>query len=300
MSNYYEILNIKPNATIIEIQEAIDENYDKYRRLVTHHDPAVVIQANNALMQLERIRETLLTPSKKMAYDEQIENNYKEEIGTPPNGVIANPPMVATGVFHPVTDFTSRKQIREWWHQILGDYGKYNCYAFFLCLPSDTEAIRYLSLFGKELDILSGKNCLVIVLSKTKFKWSGHFNNDTWNIALAEQVSEGFSVLVAQLFKIRYTEFPCIVLFNDIRSPQKSVFTFKGLSAKEISTQIRLIFSLIQQASVENIAPVTQLERHQKSAGLHKTSQTFFDRIFNFTGKTFEIAMEAWLKTIIK
>lgn len=72
MSNYYEMLKINQTATVQEIQVAIDEKYDQCRRLVTHHDPNMVNQANMALQSLEKIRETLLNQDRKSVYDEAL------------------------------------------------------------------------------------------------------------------------------------------------------------------------------------------------------------------------------------
>ncbi|MEK6575574.1 MAG: hypothetical protein AABZ58_14795, partial [Chloroflexota bacterium] len=52
--------------------------------------------------------------------------------------------------------------LRRWWHEIQRLGGRYSCYAIFLVLPSDREAIRYLHEFGKELDLISGEDCLVV------------------------------------------------------------------------------------------------------------------------------------------
>ena len=65
------------------------------------------------------------------------------------------------------------RSVREWWHDVLRNYGYYSCYAIFLALPSDKEIIRYLTDYGRELDLISGENCLVIALSKTDFRRSG-------------------------------------------------------------------------------------------------------------------------------
>jgi uncharacterized Zn finger protein (UPF0148 family) len=72
LSNYYEMLKIIPSATQQEIQTVIDERYDQCRRLVTHHDPNVVNQANITLQLLEKIRETLLNKDRKSVYDEAL------------------------------------------------------------------------------------------------------------------------------------------------------------------------------------------------------------------------------------
>lgn len=69
MPNYYEFLQIQPAASSPEIEVALDEKYNQVRRLVTHHDPSVVNQANLALQSLETIRTTLLDPQRKAAYD---------------------------------------------------------------------------------------------------------------------------------------------------------------------------------------------------------------------------------------
>jgi YD repeat-containing protein len=72
MPTYYEILNVPTTASAAEIQTAHEQQYNKWRRLVTHHDPNVVNQANQALQALETIRATLTDPSKRSAYDAGI------------------------------------------------------------------------------------------------------------------------------------------------------------------------------------------------------------------------------------
>lgn len=72
MSTYYEILKLQPTATTVEIEAAIDTQYNQWRRLVTHHDPNVVDEANRALRTLERIRAMLTNPDKRAGYDAAI------------------------------------------------------------------------------------------------------------------------------------------------------------------------------------------------------------------------------------
>jgi len=189
--------------------------------------------------------------------------------------------------------------LRGWWHEILRNYGSFHCYAFFLCLPSDTEALQYLKDFSNEIDLLSGSNCLVIAVSKSDFKRFGFSKEGIWKAAISEQVSKGYSTTIARRFNIDFTDFPCLVLFENIRSSKRITFTFKGLSSEEISSQMRLIFSLVQQARLENIKPITKLEKHQKEEGFQKVGQTILDKVTSFTGRTFEAAVQAWIKTII-
>lgn len=72
MATYYEMLNIQPTASATEIEAALQEQYDYWRRLVAHHDVKVANEANLKLSTLETIRATLTDPSKRSAYDASI------------------------------------------------------------------------------------------------------------------------------------------------------------------------------------------------------------------------------------
>jgi curved DNA-binding protein CbpA len=69
MTNYYELLKLNSNASGAEIEERLDDQYAKWRSLVTHHDIDIVSQANQALNQLEEIRNTLMNSEKRKEYD---------------------------------------------------------------------------------------------------------------------------------------------------------------------------------------------------------------------------------------
>src|SRR3990172_9174569 len=73
MANYYEIINVSRDATPSEIEEALDRHYNQIRKLITHHDPSVVNQANLDLQILEKIRSTLMDQGKRSAYDAAID-----------------------------------------------------------------------------------------------------------------------------------------------------------------------------------------------------------------------------------
>jgi curved DNA-binding protein CbpA len=72
MANYYEILKIPVTASEKEIRDALDEQYNYYRKLVTHHNPETVQKANQALISIEKIRTTFLDPKSREIYDEAI------------------------------------------------------------------------------------------------------------------------------------------------------------------------------------------------------------------------------------
>ena len=69
MPNFYEILKIQPSASTTEVNTAVEARYNQARRLVTHHDPQIVNQANQAIILLEKIRTTLTDPIKRDSYD---------------------------------------------------------------------------------------------------------------------------------------------------------------------------------------------------------------------------------------
>jgi hypothetical protein len=83
MPSYYEILHVPTTASAAEIQTAYEQQYNKWRRLVTHHDPNVVNQANQALQALETIRTTLTDPSKRAGYDAGIGLSRVGELADP-------------------------------------------------------------------------------------------------------------------------------------------------------------------------------------------------------------------------
>jgi curved DNA-binding protein CbpA len=72
MPTYYDILKVQPTATTSEIQDAYDVAYNHWRGLVTHHDPNVATQANQALQALEQIRSVLTNPSARAQYDVKL------------------------------------------------------------------------------------------------------------------------------------------------------------------------------------------------------------------------------------
>lgn len=79
MSTYYELLGISPNASQDEVESAINTQYNKWRRLVNHHDPEIALQANQSLHTLEKIRQVLLSKDERRKYD--------AELGVVPQGV---------------------------------------------------------------------------------------------------------------------------------------------------------------------------------------------------------------------
>lgn len=225
---------------------------------------------------------------KEEKYD--IYYEYDGDINAVGNAVGANAYVFAS-------TFTDKGSLRNWWHNILREHGRYPCFAIFLLLPSDKEARTYFVDFGKEIDLLSGDNCLVIALSDTDFNSVG-FNN-TWRTVAEAHSDEGYSIKVARLFDIDFTQFPCAVFFGDVRSSDHSIITFKGLTAQEISNKMRSIFNVIQDAVENKQAPLVAIKNHKNLEFIKSSGKNTATRAGNFVEKSFETAMQAWIKAII-
>ncbi len=119
-------------------------------------------------------------------------------------------------------------------------------------------------------------------------------------MAVEEYVSEGYSVKVAQLFDINLNIFPCLVIFQDIRSNEHITITLKGIDAGEISSLMRAMFSMIRKAVSQKKNPISVLEKQRRNEKFRKAGQTIIGEIQSLTGKTFETAVEALVKAQIK
>lgn len=119
MPNYYEILKLQPDATAVEIEVALEGQYNQYRRLVTHHDPEIANKANQALLLLEKIRTTLTDPTSRATYDTGL-------AVTTSTGGLADPQVGSQAVrptppsprppIKPITDptLTSTQRVDAW------------------------------------------------------------------------------------------------------------------------------------------------------------------------------------------
>jgi hypothetical protein len=216
-------------------------------------------------------------------------------------GARATPPLpipTATRPVKPLPSPEDRHRLREWWHSVLRDYGRYSCYAIFLTLTSDKELIRYVTEFGCELDLISGDNCLVIALASTGVRLPG-FSRSAWEAAMKEYVLEGYSIEVAQLFDISFEGFPCLVVFQDIRSPKHILVRLKGMTAEEIAHRMRSLFSIIQTAVSHKQNPLTVIERHRNEETFREKGRSTISQLRSLAGKTFETAMEACIKAAV-
>jgi len=189
--------------------------------------------------------------------------------------------------------------LREWWHEVVRRYDHYPSYAMLLALPADEEVIRYQREFGKELHLITGENCLVITLTGLGFMQYGS-DDMMMPSAIDESVSNGYCLKIADLFNIQFDQFPCLILFRDIRSPDHILITLKGLSKEEVAQEMRELFSVIKQAVKEGKEPLKAVESHNRRKKIADETRATWSSIQIFVGKTLEKAMQALIETSVK
>jgi len=192
----------------------------------------------------------------------------------------------------------NQSSLQLWWDQVLRDHGRYSCYAILLLLPSDEEARRYVREFGQELNLISGESCLVIGLSKKASKRS---SPDSWGAIVDEEVPQGYSITVAELFGINdFNQYPCLIIFEDIHSSNHIVIALGDMSSEEIARKMRSLFSIIKKAVSEKKSPLNAIENDRNKKIFHRGGETIISELRSLAGKTFEMAIEAWIKNFVK
>ncbi|WKZ52763.1 MAG: hypothetical protein QY329_08475 [Anaerolineales bacterium] len=230
-------------------------------------------------------------------------------------------PDCAGGVaLEPFSDYNSKKEIREWWRRMV--QGKdslvgrrdFYCYGIFLAFPSDSEAIRYLIDFGNDAEIASGEDSLIISLSTIEFRQPG-FNSrlqrafeegqvESMKFLRSQMVNDyvfsGYGIQIAKLFEIDIVDFPCLLIFSDIRSPEHFVVSLKGLTAEGIAEHIRTTFSVIHKAKKDKKDFFAALEHHKNATNFQKSGKSILTKVSGVAGKTFETAISVLLNSLSK
>ena len=206
--------------------------------------------------------------------------------------------LIAAGVaFPPIPNDKSR--LRMWWHQILGHYDRYPSYAMLLALPSDSEAIQYLKEYGRELHLISGDSCLVITLTGLGFMQYGS-DDAIMPLTIDESIAEGYCLKAAELFSVGFDEFPCLLLFQDIRKPEHILVSLKGLNVGEIAQEMRTLFSIVSEAVKQGKNPVISVGEYNNQHIRSQKVRSVWRDVQGVMGKTLETMMEAFIKANIK
>src|SRR5690242_10287125 len=109
-----------------------------------------------------------------------------------------------------------RDRMGKWWDSVRESHGQYSCYGIFLILPSDKNIIDYLIDYADELHLISGRGCLILLVG---VDFLGTYNTDAKDIlrlSVAQYSVRGHSVELGRIFGVGFSEFPCLILFEDI------------------------------------------------------------------------------------
>jgi hypothetical protein len=104
---------------------------------------------------------------------------------------------------------------------------------------------------------------------------------------------------MARLFSIPVSDFPCLLLFRDIRSPEHIAANLKGLTALEIAEKMRALFSVIQDASDAQDDPLAAIERQRNQERFRTAGSSIIGHLRSLVGKSLETAIEAMIKATV-
>lgn len=189
--------------------------------------------------------------------------------------------------------------LREWWHNLLREYGRFYCYGVFLVLEADAEALKYMTEYALELNQASGKNCAILGLGELQDKSPDEFDKLIWSMVAYDQVREGYSLKIAELFHIPLTRFPGLILFRDIRSPEHILVNLRGLTAEEIAEKLRGVYQAINQAADAKKDPLKAVGDLRRSEEYRGKTRSIISGTRKIAGKTLEAVIEAVIKAMI-
>jgi hypothetical protein len=207
-------------------------------------------------------------------------------------------------------------EIKNWWDSIVAEESAFPAYAFLLVSPSDASLDGFLSESGKELEQWIGSNCLLLIFRDRKIQGIGFDprlhskaslgkNNKKINTAyfkelLKDRVGEGYKTRLAEYFKIPPAEFPSMVFFQGIFSLDHLSITLAGMNKKEIAQRLKGIFSVIQSAKSEKKPILNELKDLRSNPLFQKEGKPIISSGRNIAGKTFQIAIVLWIKSLLE
>jgi hypothetical protein len=157
--NYYDVIGTPISATIEQIQVACDSKYDEWRRLVNHHEAAIQTQAQQALQTIETIRQTLLDPSRRAAYDTGLGLTPTvgglTDLSLPSASPALAPPSPNATAAAPGPQ-RGRAAINPW---SCPNCGADNAAGTHYCPQCRTQLVRSCPACGKETSLIATGNC---------------------------------------------------------------------------------------------------------------------------------------------
>lgn len=93
--NYYEALQVAQTAGMNEIEEAYRREYNKWSKLINHHDPDMQDNARKNLRLIENAKTTLLDAAKRSEHDRALVSGLYDE-SAKPNPAAATMPVITS------------------------------------------------------------------------------------------------------------------------------------------------------------------------------------------------------------
>jgi hypothetical protein len=183
---------------------------------------------------------------------------------------------------------------QELWFTLLREQKHYSCYSIFLVLPSNKEAIRYLTEYKDDLQVISS-NILVMTIGRDKYL---HVNINGKNLSV--EIVRDYEKL-ANLFKVDFTMFPCMVVFEGTNPPIGAPVYLSGMTAEEIFEKMKIIFSIIHKSTRHKKSPLEALQQHKNEERLKYAGKAIIGKGYEYIDyalkTTIEVLINAKLNT---
>jgi len=198
----------------------------------------------------------------------------------------------------PPDSSTNMHSIEKWWDNIRGGSGQYSCYGIFLVLPSDITTIDYLISYIDELHVISGKNCLILLVS---LEFLGTYDTDAkdlWKLVVGQYSVRGHSVQLGRIFDTGVDKFPCLILFEDIRTDKYITISLTDMSLEDIVKTMRIIFTVVDTSIRQKKSPIIVLEKTRAIEKFNNKGKFLVSQMQALVGKTIETVLTAWIKAV--
>ena len=89
------------------------------------------------------------------------------------------------------------------------------------------------------------------------------------------------------------------MIFEDLRSPKRIIFSFKGKSTQEIPSEMRLIFESIHHVVNKGRNVMAALKSSQNRERFQRVRNSAFRKVTNLVEKSYEASITALIESMI-
>ncbi|MBN1439043.1 MAG: hypothetical protein JW929_06495 [Anaerolineales bacterium] len=206
-------------------------------------------------------------------------------------------------------------EIKHWWDSAVVHEGSFSAYAFFLLSSSRDPLAEYLRESGGELTALAGSRCLLLSVDQDDIRRIGtepklqsgesqRNKDEKTNIAyfkelMKDTVAEGYSARMREYFKIPSADLPGWIFFQGIFSLEHVFLSLAGLTKGEMAPRIERVFSALGRAGSANESILKEFDALREEPVFQKEGTPRISPVRNIAGKTFQIAIELWIKSLL-